>query len=1047
MGESFPSDNVCHHDKLLLTAMKSAADNSDDQGPCAEYLKQYKSFVEQKLWGSLDGIIATMEGWREDGCGLGLPGSELSEMLHHSDWARKKCETFVGRDALVSELFRSMTSPDNPMSREGKLSDDFDGITACVVGVSGAGKTALMAKVASMMYKQHESQGSVMVPVLIRFCGTSAGSATARDLMANLCQQIEFLFESKDRRGSKLRDEPYETLTAYFQQLLSEHAVCLFIGSLDQLSDADSGRSQISFLKGVRPHKDTRIVVSCLPDDKEGNPETNTKYLYWCETRLAEHKVPRVMVQMPSDVLKSVDESITILDALLNSRNRRLSDDQRKVLRNRVEQERQKTALYIHLLVGVVCHLRSDEDAAKIVPEGGVHALIMQMYESLASVYGAHLVRLLLGFLVFSQKGVSQVELEDLLSLNADLMNCDKDMDDAKKAMSVFQFHRDVKVKRVPSHVVVRVLNSLGDLVIAGEHGCLQLYHRQLKEVAQKWLQSQVGVDYKHIVCGHLARYFGGLVSGQEAEQKRLSRQTWTKDGDKLSPFNETSMVNVRRCVEAARAMMACNMFDEAEAELCCFESVCCRFRCGEAFSMMSDLIELVDERPSPETRTDHYLRWLRRDTHMLLRSPIRRLLTSASDQPTISEVYKDAAKMIPNMNEISPQLQYGRKFENNREGFDALLFILRTGDIRDPFYSVCYSPDSGQLVTRSDRSVDSWDAKTGAHLLTLAKSSYEAYSVCFSHDGSCVASGSSDGDIFISDAESGALANKLSDPALASEVKSLSYRPNSSSQYLAAGLDNGMVFEWDLKTGASKLLCQHQNRGVRNLCYSPEGTCLASVYDNGALCIWDANNGSLVHRLDENTPCGLFTACCYSRDGLQLASGSGDGTVRIWDLEPKPSGDYLCIRELKGHSDVISSICYSPKRPHLASASYDSTIRIWSTEKAECLQVFRGHSGPCMSICYDTDVDRLASASGDSTVRIWDATITGISLPVLEGHTGKVDSVCFSPNGANVASASDYDGTIRVWDVASGALSWKCEAEGVESVCYSMDGSRLAYG
>jgi hypothetical protein len=44
----------------------------------------------------------------------------------------------------------------------------------------------------------------------------------------------------------------------------------LFIDSLDQLANEDMARSDISFLKGVRPHPDTRIVVSALPDDKIG---------------------------------------------------------------------------------------------------------------------------------------------------------------------------------------------------------------------------------------------------------------------------------------------------------------------------------------------------------------------------------------------------------------------------------------------------------------------------------------------------------------------------------------------------------------------------------------------------------------------------------------------------------------------------------------------------------------------------------------------------------------------------------------------------------
>ncbi len=61
----------------------------------------------------------------------------------------------------------------------------------------------------------------------------------------------------------------YDEAVAHLHSLLRDHAVVLIVDSLDQLSNDDLARSHITFLKGVRPHPLTRIVVSALPDERQ----------------------------------------------------------------------------------------------------------------------------------------------------------------------------------------------------------------------------------------------------------------------------------------------------------------------------------------------------------------------------------------------------------------------------------------------------------------------------------------------------------------------------------------------------------------------------------------------------------------------------------------------------------------------------------------------------------------------------------------------------------------------------------------------------------
>ena len=66
----------------------------------------------------------------------------------------------------------------------------------------------------------------------------------------------------------------------------------------------------------------------------------------------------------------------------------------------------------------------------------------------------------------------------------------------------------------------------------------------------------------------------------------------------------------------------------------------------------------------------------------------------------------------------------------------------------------------------------------------------------------------------------------------------------------------------------------------------------------------------------------------------------------------------------------------------------------------------------------------------------------------LIEGHDSGVWSVAWSPGGSTIASGSK-DGTVRVWDTATGQQSQDGAMKGglVNSVVFSPDGSKIASG
>ena len=100
--------------------------------------------------------------------------------------------------------------------------------------------------------------------------------------------------------------------------------------------------------------------------------------------------------------------------------------------------------------------------------------------------------------------------------------------------------------------------------------------------------------------------------------------------------------------------------------------------------------------------------------------------------------------------------------------------------------------------------------------------------------------------------------------------------------------------------------------------------------------------------------------------DGKLLIAVSGHA-IRLYDVATG-----VVHRELRGHTDTITSVVISKDGQLIASGGRDRTVRLWHMATGEMCAKFDGHGQQVRDLAFSPDGKLLVSLDNYRQIRIW---------------------------------------------------------------------------
>ncbi|MBX3434713.1 MAG: protein kinase [Pirellulales bacterium] len=426
----------------------------------------------------------------------------------------------------------------------------------------------------------------------------------------------------------------------------------------------------------------------------------------------------------------------------------------------------------------------------------------------------------------------------------------------------------------------------------------------------------------------------------------------------------------------------------------------------------------------------------------------------------------------------------------------------MRAWDLQAPVDAVDFAPDGRHFAAGGwDGAATIWSTDDDEPLVRLPQGQY-VHAVAYDPSGERLAAASSDGAVNVYRTADGKLVARL----VGHEEAVLCVRFSPDGSQLATGGYDDTVRLWDAATGKELQTLRGHSWWIWAAEFSPDGLRLVTAGQDGKAIVWrrDAATDLFTPLTEFTKHRGAVYAAKFAPDGRRIATAGYDGRVLSWspdeveavdvarriDRLPDPAAPFV---ELTGHRGPVRALAFAPDGTQLASGGQDNTIVLWDLAGGAQLKRLRGHSSHVRALAFapdgglllsggrghevmlwnpatyaearlvaaadpaqrdavlaarfSTDGRQIVTAGRDRKAELWDAKSLARMRQFAEGHDFLASSATFFAGGAQLATGAG-DGTVRLWDVGTGAETSALKGAGrTAALAATDDGALVATG